>query len=99
MEVVIRSRTIWLAEVMTLLISAMPIMISCRRVRGQSKQWLTESFSHRKSVVLQVNSRPYGQSDPDFLIRDSAQFGARRCAGGKHRVRGENPARGTLMGR
>src|SRR6516164_2667445 len=47
-------------------------------VRGQSKQWLTDSFSHRKSVVLQVNSRSYGQSDPEILIRDSAQNGARR---------------------
>jgi hypothetical protein len=50
-------------------------------VRGQSKQWLTDSFSHRKSVVLQVNSKPYRQSDAVFLIRDSAQFGARRLSG------------------
>jgi hypothetical protein len=32
-------------------------MICRRRVGGQSKQWLTDSFSHRKSVVLQVYSR------------------------------------------
>ena len=51
-------------------------------VRGQSKQWLTDLFSHQKSVVLHVNSTPYGQSDPDFLIRESAQNGARRLTDG-----------------
>jgi hypothetical protein len=51
------------------------------RVRGQSKPIKTMAYEPvftPKMVVLQVNSRPYGQSGSEILIRDSAQNGARR---------------------
>jgi len=59
------------------------------RVRGQSKQWLTDW--HRKLVVLQVNSNALWAIWPRFLIRDSAQNGARRLTDGPYGMRKPHP--------